>query len=177
MKKQLVIAGAVASIGIAGVTGIGVANAETTSTDANPHTKLVDAIASKFNINKDEVEKVFDEQHATMQAERNAKTDESLAKLVSEGKLTQAQADALKAKRAELEAAREANKPDHSALDAMTEEQRKAEMEKHRTEMETKRSELEAWAKEQGIDTQYLRYAMGGDKGGREFGNHGGPRQ
>lgn len=174
MKKQLVIAGAIASIGIAGLTGIGIANAETTSSNTSPHTKLVEALASKFNLNKDEVEKVFDEQHATMQAERTAKVNESLAKLVTDGKLTQAQADAIKAKRTELEAAREANKPDRSALDAMTEEQRKTEMEKHRTERETKRTELESWAKEQGIDAQYLRYIMGGDKGGH---GPGGPRQ
>lgn len=174
MKKQLLIAGAMASIGIAGITGIGVANAETSSTNSNPQTKLVEAIASKFNLNKDEVSKVFDEQRSAMEAERTAKADEALTQLVTDKKLTQAQADAIKAKRTEVQAARDADKPDRAARESMTEEERKAEMEKRRSEMQTKRSELETWAKEQGIDTQYLRYVMGGGKHG---GGPSGPRQ
>jgi hypothetical protein len=38
-----------------------------------------------------------------------------------------------------------------------------------KTEMDAKRTALETWAKENGIDSQYLRYVFGGHHG------HGGP--
>jgi hypothetical protein len=40
-----------------------------------------------------------------------------------------------------------------------------------KTEMDAKRTALEAWAKENGIDTTYLRYVFGGGPGH----GHGGP--
>jgi hypothetical protein len=164
MKKQLVAAGVAATIGITGL-GVGVANAETASTaKADPMSSLVDKISSKFNLNKTEVQQVFDEQKTAMQAEHEQKVKDEVAKLVTDGKITQAQADAINAKRAELQKEREANK---DTFKDKTETERKAEMDKRKTELET-------WAKEQGISTDYLRYVMGHGPGGPR--GHGGPR-
>ena len=84
MKKQLAIAGIVAGIATAGVTGVGIASAATTSTNStNPASSLVDAIASKFNLKKTDVQAVFDEQKTKNEAEREAKIKEEVAPLVT----------------------------------------------------------------------------------------------
>lgn len=163
MKKQLLAAGIATTIGIAGI-GAGAASAATSNNSkTDPMSSLVDKLATKFNLNKADVQQVFDEQRTTMEAERETKVKESVAKLVTDGKITQAQADAINAKRAELQKQREASK------DSMK-DKTKAE---RKTEMDQRKTELESWAKQQGIDTQYLRYVMGGGHG---HGGPGGPR-
>lgn len=161
MKKPFVIAGLAATIGLAGL-GAGVAHAATSSSDSNnPMSSLVDAIATKFNLDKTQVQQVFDEQKTKMDAEREQEVKDELAQLVTDGKLTQAQSDAITTKRAELEKEREANR---DSFKDKTAEERKSEM-------DTKRTELEQWAKDNGIDTQYLKYVFGHGPGGR--GGHG----
>lgn len=164
MKKMLAAAGIATVIGAAGLTGVGIVNAAgTTSTSTDPMSNLVDAIASKFNLNKSDVQSVFDEQRTKMEADREAEVKAEVAQLVTDGKLTQAQADKINAKRAELQKEREANKATNQSK---TREEMKAEM-------ETKRTALETWAKENGIDTAYLRFVFGGGHG---HGGHGGMR-
>lgn len=161
MKKHLAIAATAATIGLAGL-GAGVANAATSdsSTKTDPMSSLVDKIATKFNVNKTEVQQVFDTQKAEMQAERETKVMADIAKLVTDGKITQAQADFINAKRAELRVARES---DTSTDDTATRAERKAAM-------DNKKSELEAWASDNGIDSTYLRYvtAAGHGHGGQQ---------
>lgn len=160
MKKQLVAMGIATAVGVTSLAGIGVANAATdTSSNSNPMSSLVEAIATKFNLSESEVQSVFDEQRTQMEAEREAEVKEKVAQLVTDGKISQAQADKINAKRAELKKEREANR---DSSDTKTREEMKSEM-------EAKRTELEAWAKENDIDDQYLRYVMGGGRG------HGGP--
>jgi hypothetical protein len=79
-----------------------------------------------------------------------------VAKLVTDGKLTQAQADKINAKRTELKAAMDA---DRTAMDSKTDAERKAAM-------DTKKTELDTWLKDNGIDTQYAYLLMGGGPGG-----------
>lgn len=165
MRKQLITAGIVTTIGLAGVTGVGMASAMTNTSGTDPFTNLVDAISTKFNLNKDEVQKVFDEQRTAMQAERETKVKEEVAQLVTDGKITQAQADAINAKRAELQKEREAAK---SSPDTKT----RAEM---KSEMDARRTELETWAKDNGISTDYLRYVMGHGGGHSSPGGPGKP--
>lgn len=160
MKKQLAIAGLVAGIATAGVAGMGIANAATTTASStNPMSSLVDAVASKFNLNKADVQAVFDEQKTKMEAERETEAKADVAQLVTDGKITQAQADKINAKRAELQKEREANKDTAST-------KTRDEM---KTEIEAKKTELEKWASDNGISTDYLRYVMGGGH------RHGGP--
>lgn len=158
MKKILAIAGIATTIGLAGL-GAGVAHAAATSTNDNtnhPMSKLVDAIATKFNLDKSQVQQVFDDQKAAMDAERDDQVKDELAQLVKDGKLTQTQADAITAKRAELEKNREANR---DTMKDKTASERK-------TAMEAERTALEQWAKDNGIDTQYLKYVFGHGPGG-----------
>lgn len=160
MKKPFLLAGVATTIGLAGL-GAGVAHAATTeNTSDNPMSSLVDKLATKFNLDKTEVQKVVDEQRTEMEAKREEQVKTKLAELVKAGTITQAQSDAITAKRAELQKEREANK---DAMDDKTSEERKSER-------DAKRTELEAWAKEQGLDTKYLRYVFG--HGGH---GHGGP--
>lgn len=163
MKKQFITAGIATAVGVAGLVGVGVANAETSTsgTGTHPMSSLVEAISSKFNLDKTKVQAVFDEQHTKMEAERAEQVKTELTKLVSDGKLTQDQMDKIVAKRAELEKDRAHNRTAHQSLSD-------AERDTKRQERKTA---LETWAKENNIPTEYLRYVMGG---GRGHGGHGG---
>lgn len=161
MKKRLVTAGIAALVGVTGLTGAAVASAATDTSSTNPMSNLVEAIATKFNLKQTDVQAVVDAERAEMRASRESEVKAEIAQLVADGKLTQAQADKINAKRAELQKEHQAVR---AAATQATRDERRAKMEAHRTE-------LEAWAKENGIDTTYLKYVMGGDRGHR----HGGP--
>ena len=164
MKKQFVAAAVATTVGLAGL-GAGVANAATSdASSTNPMSSLVDALSTKFNLDKTQVQAVFDEQKTMREAEREQEVKDELTQLFKDGKLTQAQSDSITAKRAELQKEREANKESFKDKTAA----------ERKTARETKRTELETWAKDNGIDTQYLKYVFGHGPGGR--GHHGGPR-
>ena len=89
MKKQIITAGIIAAAATTtGLVGVGVANAETGDTSTNPMSSLVDAIAKKFNLNKDEVQTVFDEDRQARDAECETEVKTEVAKLVTDGKMT-----------------------------------------------------------------------------------------
>jgi predicted phage gp36 major capsid-like protein len=158
MKKYLVAAGIVTAASVAGLTGYAAVNAATDTNSTNPMSSLVSAIAKKFNLQTSDVQAVFDEQRSSMEAERETKVKEEVAQLVTDGKLTQAQADTINAKRAELQKERAANR---SSDQSMTEAQRKAKMDERKTALDT-------WLKNNTIDAQYAYLLMGGH-------GHGGP--
>jgi Skp family chaperone for outer membrane proteins len=166
MKKHLAIIGAVTAISAAGLTGVTIANAANTTGSTNPMSSLVDAIASKFNLSKTDVQAVFDEQHTKMQADRETEVKAEVAQLVKDGKLTQAQADALNTKRTELQKERDASRATDQNL---TDAQRKAKMDERRTA-------LDAWLKDKGIDAQYRYLLMGGRGHGPGGPDGDGPR-
>ena len=159
MKKYLVAAGIIAATSAAGLTGLSVANAATGNSANDPMSSLVSAIASKFNLKTSDVQAVFDAQKATMDATREQEVKDQIAQLVKDGKLTQAQADALNTKRTALQKEMETNRTSDQSL---TSTQRQAKMEERKTA-------TDAWLKAQGIDTQYAYLLMGGGHG------HGGP--
>lgn len=121
----------------------GYASAQETT---NPESTIVEKIATKFNLNRDEVQKVFDEQKAEMHTQMQAKNEERLNQLVTDGKITEAQKTLILNKQKEIQAEREANK---GSISDKTPEQRK-------TEMDAKKAEIEAWAKENGINPTYI---------------------
>lgn len=164
MKKQLAVAAIVAGVAGAGLVGVGVAHAATSTNEAGPMSGLVDAITSKFNLKKADVQAVFDEQHTKMKADREAAVKAEITQLVKDGKLTQTQANAITAKRAELDKEREANR---GANQNLTEAQRHAKMQERRTSLDT-------WADDNNIPTEY-RYLLKGGKGGH--GHHDGHRR
>ena len=148
MKKTLIAGAAVAAIGLAAVTGVGLASANSTS-DGN---SLIDKIATKFNLNRDEVAKVFAENRTERQAQMEAKQAERLDAAVKDGKLTQAQADYIKKARADIKALMDKVEPG-KADDAT------------RQALRDKMEALRQWAKDNHVDMRYVgggfRHGMG----------------
>jgi Spy/CpxP family protein refolding chaperone len=160
MKKQLITAGVAIAVATAGVTGLGMASAATqTGSSNNPMSGLVSAISKKFNLKESDVQAVFDANRTEMEAQREATAKTELATLVKDGKITQAQADAITAKRAELQKTRDANR---TSMDSKTDTERKAAMDAERTA-------LDKWFSDNGISTDYRYLVFGGGRG------HGGP--
>ena len=157
LNKTLLVGATIVSLGASSVLGMGLAHAATTS---NNQDGLVDTIASKFNLNKSDVQKVFDENRTAHQAEREQKMKERLDQAVKDGKLTQAQEDALIAKHKELEATRQAN---HDAMKDKTKAERKATMDAERTA-------YKQWLSDNGIPADY---GMMGGRGGMHGEMHG----
>jgi hypothetical protein len=127
--------------------------------NGNPMSNLVNAIATKFNLNPSDVQKVFDEQKAQMElqhkeemvkmeAQQQQKFTDRISQAVKDGKLTQDQADKIFAKKTEIEAKRSEN----------------------REAMKTQTESLKQWAADNNIPQEYLFF--GGFGMGR---GHGGP--
>lgn len=119
---------------------------------------LVKAITEKFGLNQAEVQQVFEEHHTQMQQQHQADEATRLSQAVTDGKLTQDQADKITAKRAELQAQRESDK---TKFESMSDSERQAAM-------KAKMDELKQWATDNNIPAGYLPF--GGGRGG-----HGGP--
>ena len=162
VKKSFIAAAALATVGTAGIVGVSAVNAEANTSSTDPMSSLVDKLASKFNLNKTDIQKVFDESRAEHEAQHEAEQSARLQKLVDNGTITADQKTKIEAKFKELKASREANR---DSMKDLTEDERKAKMDAERTS-------LEAWAKENGIDLTKLQ----GIFMGRGPGMKGGPR-
>ncbi len=140
-KKSVIAAAIVATLGM-GAFGAATAFAATDTSDGhNPMQNLITAIAEKFNLNEADVQAVFDEQHAAMQEARQEDAAEHLAKAVTDGKLTQAQADAITANMA-------SQKTFFESLKDMTPEERQEAL---KTNAESQKS----WAEENDIPKEF----------------------
>lgn len=155
-KTSMLAAGLVTTLGVAGAVGLGQVSAETSGT-----TSLVDKIAQKFNLNKDEVQAVFDADQKAHEAEREEKVNERLSQAVKDGKITERQKALILQKMEEIKA----DRPEPGEMKDLTEEEHEAKHE----EMKQKRQELEAWAKENDIPTEYLMFGHGGPRSGHRF--------
>ena len=120
----------------------------------NPREGLVSAIAQKFNLNAGDVQQVFNQHKEQMKTGREERFKENLSARVSNGNLTQEQADKIIAKRAELESQMEARRNSGTRPTA--------------EEAKTQMNSLKQWAEENNIPLQYLM------PGGKEFGLKGG---
>ena len=147
-KKILIPLFALAVVGVS-VLGATSALASTTS---NTESTIVQKIADKFGLNKDEVQKVFDQERADRKSQMEQKFEDNLTSLVNDGKITDAKKTLILNKHKELEAQKGSQKSDFKNL---TPEERKSQM-------DAKKTELENWAKENGIDLKYLFGGFGG---------------
>jgi hypothetical protein len=154
IKKKLIFPViALAVLGLA-VLDVNFASADDST---NPQNTIVQRIAEKFGLNQNDVQAVFDQVKRDHQAEMQKKNEERLNQLVTDGKITEEQKSLILNMQKELQSQRESNKDKFKDL---TPEERK-------TQMEEERTQLGKWAKDNGIDIQYL----------MSFGNrgHGGP--
>lgn len=157
-KKSLLTIAAVTVLG-AGALSATSAFAQTNNAGQDQMSSLVEKIASKFNLNQDDVQAVFDEAHEERETQMKATFEAQLTQAVTDGEIISEQKQLILDKRAEMEADREAN---HDSFESQTPEERKAAM-------ESKKSELDSWATQNGIDVKYL-MPQHGDRG-----PHGGP--
>lgn len=146
-KKTILTAAAVSVLGAGILTAsTAFAQTESTATTQDPMNSLVQKIADKFNLNKTEVQAVFDEVHDERHAAMKADMEEKLSQYVTDGKITEAQKQLILQKHKEMQSERKANKDEFKNLSS----------DERKTQMDAKRTELETWAKENGIDLQYV---------------------
>ena len=154
MKRSLIAGATIATLGLA-AAGVGVASAATSDTASG--TSLIDKIATTFNLNRDEVAKVFTADRQAHMAEIEQAQANRLAQAVKDGKLTQAQADHITATQKEIR-------------DLMGTTDPGTQDEATRTSIHNKMDALRTWATDNNIDLQYV-----GPGGHHGFGGPGGP--
>ncbi len=115
----------------------------TVSADSNVDS-LVEKIASRFNLNQDEVQAVFDEARDEKHAEHQAELSENLQAKVDDGTITAEQMTLIEQKLEEKRAQREANRDQD-----LTREERRVQHEQEREEFKT-------WAEENNIPLEEL---------------------
>ncbi|MDB5163616.1 MAG: hypothetical protein JWS12_233 [Candidatus Saccharibacteria bacterium] len=150
IRKPLLIVGVTSAVALASLAGAASVSAASSTTGGS--SSLVDKIAAKFNLNKNDVKAVFDQNRTDHQAAMDAQAETDLSKAVTDGKLTADQKSKILAKRAELKTQRAANR---GAAQTKSAAERQAAM-------QTRQTELATWAKDNNIPTDYLRYVSGG---------------
>ena len=155
MRKRLIVAATAATLSLGAAIPLVASAAQAGGTTGR--VSLVDQIASKFSLNKADVQKVFDDNRTANQATHSQAFTARLATLVKDGQLTQVQADKIQAKQTEIAAFK-------ASLKSKTPAERQAAM-------KTERDAVAQWAKANGIDASYLMPGRGGTMGP---GGHGG---
>lgn len=117
-----------------------------TSNSQNAVPSLVSEIASKFNLNKSDVQGVFDQHRKEVMAKQETNYENYLANLVSQGKITEEQKQLILNKHNELITQMQNNKSNFKNL---TPAQRMQQM-------QATRQDLQNWAKQNNIDIKYL---------------------
>lgn len=157
IKKPLIAIGATTALGMALVAGGALAQGARGG-------DLVDKISTRFNLNKADVQKVFDENRVEKRTQMEQRYEERLNQAVKDGKLTAEQKDKILAKHKELMSQMEAKKGEikelKAGLEGKSAEERKQLLEQHRSEMEKHHDEIEAWEKENNIPSGYLGLKM-----------------
>ena len=147
----------VAGLGL-GSIGIGTGLAAPNDVTRHNSSSLIVRIAERFRLPQEDVQAVFDEQRQEMETARQQGQVRRLAALVEDGTLTQAQADALKEKQAEM----------HAAMESFKDLEPEARQDAMKAQMEQMRS----WMQEQGID--FPDRQEGAPHGAKRFGRAGG---
>lgn len=129
--------------------------------DTTGPNSLVAAIAAKFNLNQTDVQAVFDEQRTKHEEEMKTQMEAKLTQAVTDGKITEAQKQAIIAHFAEMKNERSSsssNRPNKVEMQNMTEEQRRAKM-------DARKVQEDAWLSQNGLTREILQGITGGPKG------------
>lgn len=157
IKKALLATGATTIVGLASFGAV--ASATTSGSGANGDT-LVDKISTKFNLNKSDVQAVFDEDRKTHEADMEQRMEERLTQAVTDGKITADQKDQILAKHKEIRAYME-------SLEGKSEDER-------HSLMKAKMDEVRQWAEDNGLgDYMMMRVMRGHGPGGPGAGGPG----
>lgn len=156
IKKSLLLAGAVTSIGLASITGAAVVGAQSNSSPGN---SLAQKIAQKFNLKESDVKAVIDEQHTEMEQQHKQKLEDRLTQNVKDGKITEEQKTKILAKLEELQKDREANR----------EKMKSEDKTERRAFMNQKHAELTQWLKDNNIPEDVFPHGEGHPKGDRRI--------
>ena len=135
-KKNLLIGSfAVVALAVGALIPIGVYAA----TQSDSTTTFVQKLATKLGIDQAKVQSAVSDVHSEMKAEREAVRQVEIAKAVSDGKLTQRQAEILKALQEIREDIKPADKPANKQdLKNLSKVERQAKMEEFRKAMDQK---------------------------------------
>ncbi|MEN8253017.1 MAG: hypothetical protein ABFQ62_01415 [Patescibacteria group bacterium] len=148
ISKHMLTLGAVAlTAGAVVAAGAASVSARNVGTDRD---EMSQKIAQRFGLDQSEVESFFEENRAQHQAERQAQFEENLTQAIADGKITEAQKQAILVKHEEVKSQRD------SIRDLEPEERRAAMQEKH--------EEMRTWAESQGISLEDI---MPKPRGGR----------
>jgi len=160
LKKSLIIGAGVATIGVAGITGVASASALSTttsssgsSTSSSVDSSLIDKLAVKFNLNKEQVKAVFDANRSDHQAAMKASRTAALKVDLSSGKITQAQYDYIVAAQADIDTLMSsAGSPDTQSATV-------------KASIKTKIDALRTWMKSQNLNLSNLGLGFGHGRG------------
>lgn len=137
-KKTLLMSAAATTVGVAMFAGV--ASAQTPNNGIEQQS-LVEKIAQTFNLDKNEVQKVFDEAKSEREAKHQQKIEAKLTKAVEAGKITAEQKaailDKLQGFRSYMESIKDKPREERKEL------------------MKAKHEELKKWAEEQGLDKYF----------------------
>jgi hypothetical protein len=139
VKKALLATGATTIVGLASFAGVAAAATSGTSGQDT----LVGKIATKFHLDKGEVQAVFDEDRSEHEAKHAQKMEERLTQAVNDGKITAAQKDQIVAKHKEVKTYMESIKDKPIA-------------ERHEL-MKAKMDEVKQWAEDNGLSGYFPR--------------------
>jgi hypothetical protein len=159
MKPKLILP--IAALAAGGLVFWGTAKAYAQTNGANnPVASLVQKIAQRFNLNPADVQQVFDQARSERQTQRQLALEDRLTQLVKDGKITEAQKQAIINKFNELKNNRQAN---IDKFKNMTPSERKSAMQQERTD-------LQNWATQNGIDLKIIFPGVNGMMHGRKMG-------
>ena len=138
-RRILAVLSILTVAGLISATSLGTASAQGTP---NHRQNLIDTIATKFGLDKAEVQKVFDEERSLRRHDRSKQAKQRLDEAVKDGKLTQSQADEILNQAQKFE----------SFLDELDE----TNEDKRRTLIQNKRAEIKQWANQNNIPKRFV---------------------
>ncbi len=138
------------------VLTVGILSTSVISAQDSSYPTIVERLAERFGLNKDEVQQVFEDEHQERKAEMYANWAERLDDLVAEGKLTETQKQAILDKHEEMEGKIEELKDQNLTFEEKKEKMRGVH------------EEFKSWIDEQEIDLSLIGpFGMGFKKGFR----------